>query len=220
MSEVKKTCSELKREAIFEAAKKAFVEFGVKGASMDKIAELAQVSKRTVYNHYATKEALVMHIMSCLWRQATVQVDCHYQKETPLAEQLEALLLAEARLLCSQDYLDLSRVAFGHFFYSPDLLKKEMVKYSAQETALYRWLKAAKEDGKLTISDIEFANSQLHNLVKGSCFWPQLLQIAPILDEQQLKLIATQTAALFLSHNEVKAITSTRFIPLGLNTIY
>lgn len=205
MSEViKKSRSELKREAIIEAAKKAFIEYGVKGTSMDKLSELAQVSKRTVYNHFATKEALVMHIMSSLWRQATVQIDIHYQQNMPLAEQLERLLVAEARLLCSQDYLDLSRVAFGYFFYSPDELKKEMVKYSAQETALYRWLKEAKEDGKLNIKDIEFANSQLHNLVKGSCFWPQLLQMKPILDEEQLINIASETAALFLSHNEVK----------------
>ena len=204
MRKVKKSCSELKREAIIEAAKKAFIEDGVKGTSMDKLSELAQVSKRTVYNHFATKEALVMHIISDLWRQATVQININYQQDTPLAEQLETLLLAEARLLCSQDYLDLSRVAFGHFFYSPDELKKEMEKFSAQETALYRWLKEAKEDGKLTIRDIEFANSQLHNLVKGSCFWPQLLQIQPILNEGQLKRIASETAALFLSHNEAK----------------
>lgn len=204
MSKAKKSCSELKREAIIEAAKKAFIEYGVKGTSMDKLAELAQVSKRTVYNHFATKEVLVIHIMSDLWRQATVQTDINYQQNTPLAEQLESLLLAEARLLCSQDYQDLSRVAFGHFFYRPDELKKEMLKYSAQETALYRWLKEAKEDKKLTINDIEFSNCQLHNLLKGSCFWPQLLQIQPVLNEGQLKQIASETTALFLSHNEAK----------------
>lgn len=204
MSEVKKSRSELKREAIIEAAKKAFIKYGVKGTSMDKLSELAQVSKRTVYNHFANKEVLVMHIMSDLWRQATVQIDIHYQHDLPLSEQLEKILLTEAKLLNSQDYLDLSRVAFGHFFYRPEQLKEEMEKYSAQETALYRWIKDAREGGRLAVRDIEFANCQLHNLIKGSCFWPQLFQIKPALDEQQLKQLATETAALFLSHNEVK----------------
>jgi TetR/AcrR family transcriptional regulator of autoinduction and epiphytic fitness len=192
------------RQFQYAESKKAFIEYGVKGTSMVKISELAQVSKRTVYNHFANKEVLVMYIMSDLWHQATVQLDIHYQHNLPLAEQLETLILTEARLLSSQDYLDLSRVAFGHFFYRPDQLKEEMLKYSAQETALCRWLKEAIEDGKLTIDDIEFANCQLHNLVKGSCFWPQLLQIQPILAEGQLKKIAFETTALFLSHNEVK----------------
>jgi TetR/AcrR family transcriptional regulator of autoinduction and epiphytic fitness len=204
MSKAKKSCSDLKQEAIIKAAKKSFIENGVKGTSMDKLSELAQVSKRTVYNHFANKEVLVMHIMADLFRQATVQLDIHYQHNLPLAEQLEAILLAEAKVLCSQDYLDLSRVAFGHFFYRPDQLKKEMLKYSTQETALSRWLQEATEDGKLTLNNIDFANSQLHNLVKGSCFWPQLLHIQPILEEEQLRQIAYETTALFLSHNEVK----------------
>ncbi|MFA0698755.1 TetR/AcrR family transcriptional regulator, partial [Vibrio sp. 10N.222.49.C9] len=49
---MKKTRSELKREAILTAAKQSFLEFGVKNTSMDKLASLANVSKRTVYNHF------------------------------------------------------------------------------------------------------------------------------------------------------------------------
>lgn len=203
MKKVKKSRSELKQEAIITAAKKLFIEHGVKGTSMDKVSEVAQVSKRTVYNHFENKEVLVMYIMTDLWRQATVELDVQYQHHLPLAEQLEAILLAEAKVLCSQDYLDLSRVAFGHFFYRPDQLKEEMLKYSTQETALSRWLQKAIEDGKLALNDVEFANSQLHHLIKGSCFWPQLLQLQPILTEAQLEQIAYETTALFLSHNEV-----------------
>lgn len=203
MSKVKKSRSELKQEAIITAAKKLFIEHGVKGTSMDKLSEVAQVSKRTVYNHFENKEVLVMQIMTDLWRQATVQLDVKYQPHLPLAEQLEAILLAEAKVLCSQDYLDISRVAFGHFLYRPEQLKEQMLKHSNQETALSRWLQKAIEDGKLALIDIEFANSQLHHLIKGGCFWPQLLQLQPILTEEQLKKIASETTALFLSHNEI-----------------
>ncbi|WED20839.1 TetR/AcrR family transcriptional regulator [Vibrio sp. JC009] len=197
---VKKTRSELKREAIVEAAKLAFIESGVQGTSMDAISEKAQVSKRTVYNHFETKEALVMHIINELWRKAIMQIDVKYSAEKPLHEQLSQLLLIEAQLISSSENIELSRVAFGHFFYNPDALKKEMVKYSARETALYRWLEAAVADGKLKPMDFEFANDQLHHMLKGACFWPLLLDMGCKPEEENLQRLANESAAMFLSY--------------------
>lgn len=48
----------LKRQAILEAAQEEFVQSGFRGASMRRIAQRAQVSTRTLYNHYADKLAL------------------------------------------------------------------------------------------------------------------------------------------------------------------
>ena len=56
MTSATRTRSDVKRDAIIQAAKQAFQEFGVNGTSMDKLAELANVSKRTVYNHFSAKE--------------------------------------------------------------------------------------------------------------------------------------------------------------------
>ncbi|WP_375750488.1 TetR/AcrR family transcriptional regulator [Vibrio sp. HN007] len=200
----KKTRSELKREAIINAAKQAFTEYGVQGTSMDKLSELAQVSKRTVYNHFETKEVLVMHILSELWQKATVDIDISYDASLPLQQQLSALLLAEGKIIASRENIELSRVAFGHFFYNPEALKKEMVKYSARETALYKWLEAAVADRKLKDMDFEFANGQLHNLLKGSCFWPLLLGMNCSVEDTDLSKLANESAAMFLSHYEIK----------------
>ncbi|MGJ7097026.1 TetR/AcrR family transcriptional regulator C-terminal domain-containing protein [Vibrio hannami] len=196
----KKTRSELKREAIISAAKQAFTEYGVQGTSMDKLSEMAQVSKRTVYNHFETKEVLVMHILSELWQKATIDIDIIYNSDIPLQAQLSDILLAEANIISSRENIELSRVAFGHFFYNPEALKKEMVKYSARETALYKWLEAAVSDGRLKEMDFEFANSQLHNLLKGSCFWPLLLGTQCSVGESDLTKLANESAAMFLSH--------------------
>jgi TetR/AcrR family transcriptional repressor of mexJK operon len=47
-----------RREAILEAAKAAFLEDGYQLASMDRIAERARTTKRTVYDHFKSKPAL------------------------------------------------------------------------------------------------------------------------------------------------------------------
>lgn len=48
-----------KREAVLKAAAIAFVEYGFHGATMDKIAELLDVSKPTVYKHFKNKDELL-----------------------------------------------------------------------------------------------------------------------------------------------------------------
>ncbi|PMJ89559.1 TetR/AcrR family transcriptional regulator [Vibrio sp. 10N.261.55.A7] len=200
MSEPKKTRSELKREAIVEAAIEAFKTEGVKATSMDKLAKLAEVSKRTVYNHFKTKEILVMELISTLWKNAMVDIDFKYRSDSPLQEQLTELLMKELTLLSSSEYIDLSRVAFGHFFYDTETLQQEVAKFSAQETAVHRWLRAAIDDNRLKEIDIDFANGQLHSLIKGGGFWPQLLQMKPMLSEEEMTMIAEQSSAMFLSH--------------------
>lgn len=47
-----------KRLAILEAAKRLFVERGFDNTSMDAVAQIAGVSKLTVYNHFKDKESL------------------------------------------------------------------------------------------------------------------------------------------------------------------
>ena len=204
MTEQKKTRSELKREAIIEAAKLAFQQFGVQGTSMDKLAEMAQVSKRTVYNHFATKQDLVMYLLTDLWTRAMIQVDVPYQRETSLEAQLTQLIDAEMQLVTSQEYIDLARMAFGHFFYHPEELKKEVEKITEQETIFHRWIRAASQDGRLSVEDVELASDQIHSLIKGCCFWPQILGIEFIPDENRVKVITEETISMFLSRYAVK----------------
>src|SRR2546421_10998742 len=53
-----------KRQAILDAATTTFLSKGYLGTSMDEIAALAQVSKQTVYKHFADKESLFTEIVT------------------------------------------------------------------------------------------------------------------------------------------------------------
>jgi TetR/AcrR family transcriptional regulator, regulator of autoinduction and epiphytic fitness len=197
----KLTRSEIKRQDIIDAACQAFQEFGVQATSMDKIAELAQVSKRTVYNHFATKQALVVYLLNEIRTRTLVDVDIDttYDPLGSVESKLLTLITAEINLYSCGHYIDLTRMAFGHFLYHPEELKRELDKVMAQETAFQRYLRSACEHKQLNIPDIKFATDQLQNLIKGSCFWPQFLKIeAPLTDEQKHH-IATESAAMFLA---------------------
>ena len=100
-----------KRIAILQAAIAEFRSKGFEATSMDKIAATAEVSKRTVYNHFPGKEDLFAAILMHLWESAAAQSEIVYQKERPLKTQLQEFLSKKMQLLCDPDFLDLVRVA-------------------------------------------------------------------------------------------------------------
>jgi len=53
-----------KRRAILNAATTTFLSKGYLGTSMDEIAALAQVSKQTVYKHFADKQSLFIELVT------------------------------------------------------------------------------------------------------------------------------------------------------------
>ncbi|ELA8347322.1 TetR/AcrR family transcriptional regulator [Vibrio alginolyticus] len=200
MNVKRKSRSETKREAILCAARQAFQEFGVQNTSMDKLSSIAQVSKRTVYNHFPSKEAIVTELLTELWRSSMMESDIKRLATLPLKDQLIELLYSEIIVVTEPNYIELAKVAFEHFLFKPEDLKEQAEQMSKQETALYRWLTEKSNSGALQIDDVHIASTQLHNLLKGSAFWPQLMGIRPSLSNEESRLLATQTAELFLSH--------------------
>ena len=70
MKTQKKSRAAIKRDSILEAAIRAFRDVGYECTSMDRIAELAGASKRTVYNHFPSKEALFQAVVARLFDDA------------------------------------------------------------------------------------------------------------------------------------------------------
>ena len=202
MTDITRRRSDKKREAIIQAATQAFQEFGVNGTSMDKLAELANVSKRTVYNHFSTKEDLVMHLIKEQWQSALVDINAEYKSDSPLNEQLEELVFQEVSFMCSDSHLELARVAIGHFFYKPEKLKDEVTQLKAQESSLHRWLKKAEADNRLTFEDIEQVVNEIDSLIKGQSFWPQLFKIEDNLSDDDKWRITRNIVAMVLSRYE------------------
>ncbi len=197
MNTEKQTRSQIKRAAIIEAARTTFKELGVAATSMDKLAEVAGVSKRTVYNHFATKEALVMTLMTDLWQQALSQPSVVYDSHQPLAEQLQQLVRFDMDYIQSEEHVEVSRMVIGHLFYTTEM-QEELQKVIKEETAILRWIKAATLDGRLAVKNVERAQTEVQSLIKGQCFWPLIFQVEEPLNEQQKDDIAASIVTMFL----------------------
>src|ERR1700733_14319625 len=109
-----------KRAAIVGAAVEEFLAAGYDATSMDRIAARASVSKRTVYNHFPSKEVLFAAILHQLWDTSQTRDAPVYSADQPLRAQLLDLLRRKLRFLSDDPFLSLARVAISAGIHSPE----------------------------------------------------------------------------------------------------
>ena len=195
----KKSVSEQKRQAIIEAAIKEFRKNGFKVTSMDRISATAKVSKRTVYNHFPSKEQLFQEIFKQLIDFTHKITARPYDPKQSIEKQLLAFALSELRLLATKRFRDLARVMLAESIHSPQLTTKAFAQLNQQEQGLQAFLAAAIADQKLQAVDVDYAARQFLGLIKGCAFWPQVLLAAPEPDPLQSQTIAADAVLMFMS---------------------
>jgi TetR/AcrR family transcriptional repressor of mexJK operon len=146
--------SQQRRRDILLAGKKVFFESGYQLASVDRIAEVAGTTKRTVYDHFGAKEALFAEVMAFAGSQFLgLLPSADDLPETP-AEGLRAFATRFADLVAAPDSLRFQRLviaeaerhpAMGRALYETAVLGAERV--------LARYLDACVERGALRPND-------------------------------------------------------------------
>ncbi|ACC74496.1 TetR/AcrR family transcriptional regulator [Paraburkholderia phymatum] len=193
-----------KRAAVIEAAIDEFRASGFDATSMDRIAARASVSKRTVYNHFPSKEALFAAILQQLWDASKAGDAPGYRADLPLRPQLIDLLAQKLRLLNDDAFMSLARVAIAAGIHSPERARDMVARIGEREEGLTVWVRAAAADGRLDVPDPAFAAQQLHGLVKGFAFWPQVTMGQPPLTADEQNTVAQTSADMFLARYAVK----------------
>jgi len=187
-----------KREAIVRAAVEEFRSAGYEATSMDRIAAVAGVSKRTVYNHFPSKEELFALILEELWQSSVASVELPYRADQPLDVQLLQVLRQKLDLLGDANFIDLARVAMAEIIHSPERAQAIVCRMGEKESGVSAWIRAAIADGRLRQVDPEFAGHQLQGLVKSFAFWPQVTMGQAPLAQAERTRVAESAVAMFL----------------------
>lgn len=191
-----------KREAILQAAIAEFRSSGFEATSMDKIAASAEVSKRTVYNHFPSKDDLFAAILQQLWECTAAVTESAYRKDLPLRSQLLELMQQKMRMLSDASFMNLARVVIAEGIHSPQRAQDMIARMGMREEGVTAWIRAAQQDGKLKPADPEFAAHLLQGQLKIFAFWPQLaLGQAPLSDAKQAMIVQT-VVDMFLAYFE------------------
>ncbi|RQR63248.1 TetR/AcrR family transcriptional regulator [Burkholderia sp. Bp9002] len=193
-----------KRAAIVSAAIEEFLAAGYDATSMDRIAARADVSKRTVYNHFPSKDALFAAILHQLWDASHSGSTPAFRSDVPLRAQLLDLLTRKLRLLNDDAFLALARVAIAAAIHSPERARDMVERFGEREEDVTVWIRAASAAGRLAAPDPAFASHQLQGIVKAFAFWPQVTMGQPPLSDEAQKQVAESAADMFLAYYERK----------------
>lgn len=153
------------REAILFAGKDVFLEEGYEGASMDRIAERAGVTKRTVYAHFASKHVLFSEAVA----RGCANVMGQMLRPDQLGPDPRAglfLMLRTAReLMLSPGCVRLERVVAAEAERHPEFAARVRAAFDTGEKLLREALDGWVAAGRLNPHDTVLAARMLNNQV-------------------------------------------------------
>lgn len=187
-----------KREAILAAAECVFVEDGY-GVSMDRIAEMAGVSKQTVYKHFDSKDQLFDAVI----RQRVETITQPIMTGDPTAAPAQVLLAQGIRfleLLGLRGYSCLVRTILAAGTQGPDIGPHFYA--NGPGTSLRRladYLRRQDVAGTLRVPDPLLAAEHFYGLVTGHLQLRALLGEDAPLDEAQRRQRAEAAVSVFMA---------------------
>lgn len=166
---------EEKRRQILDAATDEFLGKGFKAASMQNISDMAEVSKRTLYKYFSTKEELYAALVDEMLYKVCNMYPFDYKPDVAVLDQVAEVIDAKIELTLNDSFLKLSRLVIGEILRGNAPTPEQMAQFSQSESAFFNWIKLAQEDAQIKkdVSAEEVAE-QFHSILKGQIFWPIL----------------------------------------------
>jgi TetR/AcrR family transcriptional regulator of autoinduction and epiphytic fitness len=163
--------SATKRQAMLDAGIAELAEHGLAGASMESIANRAGVSKRTLYKHFPSKDAVLEAVLTLLMERVDPLSKLHYDRQRDFIEQLGEVGMQEMQLICDPDFIRLSRVLMVECMRSEAQSRRLTEKFGEKENSVYHWFEQAGEAGQLGTLDPKLAADIFVALLKSSAYW-------------------------------------------------
>jgi TetR/AcrR family transcriptional regulator of autoinduction and epiphytic fitness len=191
---VKRT--EKKRKDIIGAAINEFREQGFLGAKTTSIAKKANVSSRTLYNHFESKEALFEAISEIMVAQNRRMAPVPYDPDRDFVEQLKEALWRYVAVITDETALGLNRMVISELIRD---LNRSRAFFSESETHDYPitlLISEAMEAGVIRQAEPAYATNQLLALVKNFYFWPEFF----LGENPTPKEVLDDCIAMFMAH--------------------
>lgn len=194
--------TEIKRQNIVDAAIQEFQDHGFGAARINRIAERAHVSKRTLYKHFESKQALFDAIVDIIMaRNASVR-HVSYDPKVPIRNQLIAEAEAIVAEVSDDTYIGLNRLIASEYLRDKDLARKIFSREEVTTDPVAIIISDAMHAGALSKADAALAASQFHALIKHFFVWPHfLLGVAPPRAQTRSEIIG-ECVDMFLARYE------------------
>lgn len=193
--------TEKKRKDIIDAAIDEFREQGFLGAKTTSIAKKANVSSRTLYNHFESKEALFEAISQIMIERNWSMEPVAYDLNRDFVEQLKEALWRYVGVITDETAIGLNRMVISELIRDLDRSRQFFSETEAHDYPITRLISEAMEAGVIRKADPGFATSQLLALVKNFYFWPEFF----LGESPTPKEVLDDCIAMFLTHYKREA---------------
>lgn len=163
-----------KQRALRDAAIAEFAQSGFDNASVDAIAARAQVSKRTLYNHFPSKEDLFKALVSEVGQRISVSATIRYSPRASLRAQILRFVREALELVAEEHTLRLVRTVMAEHIRHPERVEPILQDYWRNEYGFTAWAEAACADGRLR-GDPGKIGHAMTSMMRAHVFWPTLL---------------------------------------------
>lgn len=195
---------------ILLAARGLFLQFGYDGVNLERIAELAGVSRQTLYNRFKSKEAIFVKVLEQQW-EAVDFAGLAFGASPQSNRSAEAYLrnVADRLMMFAEEF---NQVAFIRLIIAES---RQMV-WIAEEfyrvgkkpmlEGLCRGLSQLQERGLIRCPNIEIAALQYLGIIQEGLIWPKVMAIGAALNHAPPHtLIVDEAIATFMARYGVKA---------------
>ncbi|MCF6436960.1 MULTISPECIES: TetR/AcrR family transcriptional regulator [Pseudoalteromonas] len=188
-----------KQQDILSAAIQLFAQQGLSATTMEQVCNSAQVSKRTLYKHFANKDALFDAVVDLLIKRIVPLTSIQFIPNYDFATQLKHLARSAVSLLSDDDYLTLSRIVIIESMRSKEQAHNLNMRLMDCEKAMLIWFEDAANAHCLGNFNAEFAAAFFWGGLKKLTFWEQVIKWQAPLDEAALDKLIEQVCLLFCS---------------------
>ncbi len=189
-----------KRKAILDGARRVFRADGFDGASMDKIAQAARVSKGTLYVYFRSKEELFQALVLLDRRDAAEQIFAIANSDADVDTMLTELGCRFLALMTAPDHIALVRMVMGAAEKQPEVGRTFYEMGPCRGiAALSAFLEDQVARGRLAIDDdVALAASHFLNMCHGNTVKAMLFGGADAPDEAAIRATVASAVRVFL----------------------
>ena len=192
-----------KKQQIVMAAVEEFHKNGFAGTSMDQIAHTADVSKRTVYNHFSSKDELYIGIVHHMFGLVAGTAPDPYDSDRDFISQLKSIARKKIDLFVSEEFIRLSRVVMPEALLNPQRMHDAMAQMAAVESDMNSWFDLAIKDKKFTEEDASEVCGTFMGIIKMDSYWPRLLKGEAEPNEQKLEALQDKAVCMFAKFYDI-----------------
>ena len=190
-----------KRKNIIEGAIEEFQAHGFRGAKTTQIAKRANVSTRTLYKHFESKEALFDAISEIVISQKSTVSIAQFDPSRDFAAQLEEALERHVAAMTEPEVIALTRMVTAQMLINLERSRAYNAQLATFQNPITQLISEAMEAGVIRKADPIYAARQVISLVREFFYTPEFM----LGQKKEKEGVMSDCIEMFLSHYKIEA---------------